>query len=122
LPANACGVGGNWREDIVDVDVTVDHTAGSLAVVISSTLNQPANDESWGVRNILIYTLDLPNAQDVGSNDPGIFYKAFQGNQFTDTDGWSVVRPYSTNYFGGCANTRLLGGYGVLGAGSSLVK
>jgi hypothetical protein len=70
----------------------------------------------------VLYNINVANIDDVGANDPNIYYKAFQGNGFTDTDGWNVVKPYATNIFGVCGSTRLLGGFGVLGAGSALVK
>ena len=116
-----CG-GNGPQQYIVDVDITFDHSSSNLNLVFGSTLAGDATQQSWGIRDIQLFTADIPNLDDAGANDPNIYYKAFQGNTFVDTDGWNVVQPYSQPVFGHCGNTKLLGGFNILGAGSSLVK
>lgn len=116
-----CG-GNGPQQSILDIDITFDHTNSNLNLVFGSTLAGDATQQSWGIRDIQVLTADIPNLDDAGANDPNIYYKAFQGNTFVDTDGWNVVQPYSQPVFGSCGNTRLLGGYNILGAGSALVK
>lgn len=52
-----CGVvnQGGWYEERLDAEFTADHTADALKVSFSSTLDQAANDESWGVDNVTVW-------------------------------------------------------------------
>jgi hypothetical protein len=50
------------------------------------------------------------------------FYTAWAGNAFSTIEGWTVVSAYSTNVINNCGADKMVGGYGVFGQGSSLVK
>jgi hypothetical protein len=51
-----CGAApSDWREDTAAVSQTVSHTASSIVVRASSTLDQSANDESWGIDNVFVW-------------------------------------------------------------------
>lgn len=113
---------GGSNEDIYDVDVTFEHTGASVTVEILSTLVGSAGQRSWGIRDFQLYSIALQTVHDEGVNDESIFYKAFQGNTFVGLDGWNIVLPYDENGITSCGGTRLLGGFGVIGKGSSLVK
>jgi hypothetical protein len=59
-------------------------------VTVTSTLNQAANDESWGVRNFLLFSetnLDSTTTKP----DPEAVSTSFFGNTFADPDGWVVI-------------------------------
>jgi len=49
-----CGAS-NWGERVATLEVEFAHSNGDLAVEFSSTLNQVAADESWGVRDFQVY-------------------------------------------------------------------
>jgi hypothetical protein len=44
-----------WNEDTASVSQTVSHTASSIVVRASSTLDQTPNDESWGIDNVIVW-------------------------------------------------------------------
>jgi len=51
---NICG--GSWPEERkIHISGTVDHSSNSIVLYGSSTVNQAANDESWGFDNVYIY-------------------------------------------------------------------
>lgn len=39
----------------MDVDVWLDHVAPTAKLVFTTTLDQAANDESWGLRNFQLF-------------------------------------------------------------------
>ncbi len=48
--------GGGWAQEVdTHVSGTIAGTSDSVVVAASSTLDQAANDESWGIDNIFIY-------------------------------------------------------------------
>lgn len=51
-PSNQCG--SSWPELTVPVDLTISHTANTLTVLATSTLDQAASDESFGIDDVLI--------------------------------------------------------------------
>jgi hypothetical protein len=54
LENNICG--GSWGDTLKHpVEIHVAHTASSVNVLFGSSLDQAANDESWGVDNVRIY-------------------------------------------------------------------
>jgi hypothetical protein len=53
--SSVCGVMNGWLEEKWPVDVTLSHVAASTVVVVSSTLNQTANDESFGIDNVEVW-------------------------------------------------------------------
>jgi hypothetical protein len=50
---NICGAG--WTEFLENVEGTISHTANTIRVTVGSTLDQPANDEWWGIDNVEIW-------------------------------------------------------------------
>jgi hypothetical protein len=44
-----------WNEYTSDVDITIPHSASTVTVLISSTIDQDANDESWGFRDFYLW-------------------------------------------------------------------
>lgn len=46
---NLCGEP-YWRDDIVDIDVNMVHSATTLNLEFRSSLDQNPDDESWGIR------------------------------------------------------------------------
>lgn len=54
---SVCGAANKgWNEEVEDVQISLDHTAPNAVVKITTTLNQAANDESWGIRDFEIFT------------------------------------------------------------------
>jgi large repetitive protein len=51
--ANICGSSGapQWLDELWPVDVTTGHSATSVSLQLSTTINQNADDESWGIDN-----------------------------------------------------------------------
>jgi len=49
--------GGENKEDkaYADIDVTMDHSGGDVRISFRSTIDQGANDESWGFSNVKVY-------------------------------------------------------------------
>lgn len=59
----------------------------------------------------------------LASADPVLFSSSFTGNDFNDLDGWTALNSYSkTSIFSQCGSTKLVGGFNVFGAKSTLVK
>lgn len=50
------------------------------------------------------------------------FYGSFFGNTFKELDGWIMNKNNSNTIITACDNVRVVGGYNVLGKGSSLFK
>jgi len=46
-----CGQGGDWNESIINLEVKVAHSAPEVSIEFSSTLNEAATNESWGIRD-----------------------------------------------------------------------
>lgn len=44
-----------WNDLIVDIDVSVLHDQTDATIVIGTTLDQGAADESWGIRDFELY-------------------------------------------------------------------
>lgn len=55
-----CGVNNNWKEEIVLVSVMREHNAATLLIVMQTTLNQHANDESWGITDFVVSIEECP--------------------------------------------------------------
>ena len=89
FPGSICGQNYNeWNENIVDIDVTFNHIDSAAKVTITTTLDQAADDESWGVRDFQLFSIQKTAIPDPGADgnnflcyiyplDPTIFYKAF---------------------------------------------
>lgn len=54
-PFNANFAFGTWSEQKFHFNLTVASTAANIKIGFSSTLNQAANDEAWGVDNLIIH-------------------------------------------------------------------
>lgn len=57
---NYCGVGYNtvwglFAERALDIEFSLNHVSENMTIRITSNINQPANDESWGVRDVIVY-------------------------------------------------------------------
>jgi hypothetical protein len=120
IPVSVCGTVSQWTEDLYDVDVTFDHMSPTANVEVRSTLNQAALDESWGIRDVILFTTVITDA--TANPNSKAFYSAFNTQRFTDSDGWTVNSPFQATIITACAGQRLLGGYKVFGKGSSIVK
>jgi hypothetical protein len=51
----------SWNEQTLDVDVSFPHSDDTAMVKVYTTLNQAANDESWGVRQLNIFLALCPD-------------------------------------------------------------
>ena len=94
---NMCG--GSSGDAIVPVTVKVPHDEDSVKLRFTSTLNQGATDESWGVKSVSVYS-------EITSE-----VVAYQSN-FDTVGDWSFsgADPEITE----CGGYNVLGGYGVL--------
>ena len=54
--SNICGRG--WKDRIKTLDKTINHTDSNLVLKVTSTLNQGATDESFGLSDIKIAYCD----------------------------------------------------------------
>ena len=65
-----CGVGSNWYEQKERITAIVAHTGNSATIRFTTTLNQSANDESWGIDNVVITAIgSLPKICTKGGGD-----------------------------------------------------
>jgi len=71
-----CGAGADWNEEIVDLEVELEHADETLRIGFSSSLDEGATNESWGLRNFILYIDVNPN------DDCAILYDdcGFSGN------------------------------------------
>lgn len=55
-PTNLCGLtSAGANEFIEDIWVSIDHASDAANIVITTSLDQGATDESWGVRNFQLW-------------------------------------------------------------------
>ena len=98
-----CGSGnGNWNEERVKVRCQASTADGNLAVRVWTSLNSAANDESFGIDNVVVQKLFISETD------------KFEG---TDSQGWNCGKITKCGKFG-----NLCGGYGVKGKGSDIKK
>jgi hypothetical protein len=88
------------------------HSEFTLSLVLTSTLDQNSSDESWGIRDLYIYT-DSGNPE---SNPSKLAYRAFTEDKFKEAKGWT--HPSTSNPISTCGNQNIFGGYGAFGAGA----
>ena len=62
------------------IDITFDHSNVDATIVIASTLDQVANDESWGVKNFRIGLSLCPKECDICS-----------ANTLTTCKNWKLI-------------------------------
>lgn len=90
---------------------------------LTSTLDQDANDESWGVRDVQVLVQVVPEV--VNEEDKKHTYAAFTSQTFSDIDGWSVLNAAKADkkdWITACGKIRVLGGYDVLGTKATISK
>ncbi|EGR30872.1 hypothetical protein IMG5_122030 [Ichthyophthirius multifiliis] len=96
----------SWSDRLLQVDITVSHSSRKFNLQMTSTLNQDANDESWGIRNLQII------ARYAGVNAI-VLSEEFSDDNFNESySGWvlsqPLIKPFST-----CGNNKLFGGYNL---------
>jgi hypothetical protein len=50
-----------WKAKKYDVEFLVPHNSPLVNIIMTSTLDQDANDESWGFREFFVSYLDCPS-------------------------------------------------------------
>lgn len=55
-----------------------------------SNLNEGATNESWGFRDVAIYTEEITSTTPTKPTNPA-FYEAFMTNEFTGLSDWQTV-------------------------------
>lgn len=108
-------------EGILDVDINVNHAMDTLTLMITSTLDEHNQNESWGVRDVYIFTEEVTEKTPTKPENPP-FYEAFMTNSFTELDSWTAFNAQSTQYITSCGSDRMVGGYGVFGAQAVVAK
>ena len=74
-----------YVDGIVDVDINVDHAMDTFTLKISSTLDEKADNESWGVRDVYLFSENIVESTPTKpKNSP--FYEAFMTNSFGELD------------------------------------
>lgn len=63
---NITNVGGHseWNELVLDMNLAFKHSAPTAVVGFSSTLDQAADDESWGIRDFQFFAYKCPEGCD----------------------------------------------------------
>lgn len=119
---NLCGWEGQERftELIKNVDVTFVHTSPTANVRITSTLNQAASDESWGIRDfqISIEACEAPNCVQVVDEFTGDFGES-------DVQGWTSNKGHGENakaWTSQCGDYKLMGGFNSFAQGTLIHK
>lgn len=52
--------GGDWRELVVDLNLEVSHSGTSAIIVMTSNLNEKAENESWAFRDFVLSVEGCP--------------------------------------------------------------
>lgn len=107
-----------WHETVHDIEVNLNHTSDTLTLKFTSTLNQLANDESWGIRDVVVYVASV-NATTPLTDGPIPYYQAFMTNYYTASDNWVTTDTNSTAVVSACGQDRIYGGFGIFGARAS---
>lgn len=140
-PANLCGNAFlDSRQELIDVEFDAKHTAEVANLEVSTTLE---SESKWGIKDMFIYYSPCsahckectgPSAgecsacQSEYSLQDGTCQKMHQFRQFaaefttddfTDLAGWQLANHESNNLLSTCGDKKLVGGYSILGAGSS---
>jgi hypothetical protein len=55
LILSLCGNSG-WKDQVTNIDVEIPHSSSQLVLEFRTTLDQGANDEAWGVRQLYLFT------------------------------------------------------------------
>jgi hypothetical protein len=59
--ASICGAGkDNWHEKLYNVEILVPHNSPSALFILTSTLNEGADNEAWGFRDFHLSYLPCP--------------------------------------------------------------
>eukprot|EP00164_Ancoracysta_twista_P000778 GFYU01001022.1.p1 GENE.GFYU01001022.1~~GFYU01001022.1.p1 ORF type:complete len:1352 (-),score=396.68 GFYU01001022.1:117-3695(-) len=91
---NVCGqMHKGWNEYAVSFSRTIAHMRDSLHVRITSTLNQGAKDESWGLQNLVISVSTAPSASLVH----GVCAEHYENKELTGPFTPSVVPTLALN-------------------------
>jgi hypothetical protein len=107
-----------WREWPINVDLNGPHEGATVTITITSTIDQTPNDESWGIRDFKLFLEDGTNQteDDINMTDTLWAITNWASNSFTDLEGWTIVKPYSSPYTQWCGAQKMVGGYNILGA------
>lgn len=115
---NTCQNG--WNDGYYEVRFGFSHVGTLMHVVFSSTLDQRANDEAWGICNLVIHptTANIdPNGNFVGNGIQGTLQaSSFSCVQPEFDESWSYLPYYKTT---ACAGNIYVGLYGSGGEISS---
>lgn len=58
---NICGAGVDaWKDTIEQIDATFPHNNPNMQILMTTTLNQAAADESWGIRDFYVFVEKCP--------------------------------------------------------------
>ncbi|EGR30342.1 hypothetical protein IMG5_134320, partial [Ichthyophthirius multifiliis] len=98
----------SWSDKFVVVKMNIQHNSQQFKLEMSSTLNQDANDESWGIRNLIIV------ANFVGYNSYTISREFTSDNFQENAQGWVLSQPL-INPFTTCGADKIFGGYNAFG-------
>ncbi|CAK67494.1 unnamed protein product (macronuclear) [Paramecium tetraurelia] len=109
-----CGVGDGWNEVIEPISIIISHNSESLVFIITSSLDQPPSDESWGFRSFTLSILRCPQGclfcQDTDYNNCFYWISFISLWHYSiEVDGWmknSDIQPA----IGQCASIGLVGG------------
>jgi hypothetical protein len=111
------------------VDVTKKHNAPTLLVVLTSTLNEAADNESWGISDFQVYIEACPSGCLVCSgDDPALCSKwsaiesDWVDNVSLQIGGWKVTGAASQQLSNQCSGINMIGGPGVLGNNAVVSK
>ena len=101
--SQVCGSGnGNWNEERVTVKCQGASVNGKMAVRVWTSLNSAANDESFGIDNVVVQKIFTSQTD------------KFEGTDFHD---WNCGKIQKCGSFG-----NICGGFGVKGKGSDIKK
>ncbi|CAK64683.1 unnamed protein product (macronuclear) [Paramecium tetraurelia] len=125
-----CGQGGDWKEMLVNLNLNIKHTGPTAVVVITSNLNEAADNESWAFRDFVIAVEKCPNGCSACQVDEKAescsFWQSFSSswgaldaNQL-GADGWDVAGGASSATQ--CGAAALFGGFDKTGARAVVSK
>ncbi|CAD8120114.1 unnamed protein product [Paramecium sonneborni] len=136
----------NYKTVYQNIDITVDHTGKYMLLQFKSTLDQAADDESFGLTDLYIYYLPCadqcdecsgPQIQDCIKCSNNQFYDSgqcyniqnfvelesdFMSILFNNLNDWKVYGSQKENFITDCAGFSLVGGFEVMGNGGYITK
>lgn len=119
----------NWNELILPIDITMEHNAATLVVVMQTTLNEAANNESWGISDFKLLIEQCPKGCVTCSNQYpsscllwNTLDNSWDTNGLLTLNGWLIQGAKGNQYSSNCGGVNMIGGYNIFGKNAAIKK